>query len=204
MLLFEEDYYNHYELIAGCDEAGRGPLAGPLVVSAVILPKDFNHELINDSKKLNEKQREEAFKIIKENAIKLKIKVVDVNEIDNSNIYKVTKQAMLELCNEITNKPALFLTDAMPLEPMFIGNKECISIIKGDTKSKNIAAASIVAKVTRDNIMREIDEIYPEYGFSKHKGYGTKLHIEMIKKHGVIKGIHRLSYYPCKILDFRK
>lgn len=196
MLDFEKDYYSDsLTLIAGADEAGRGPLAGPLVVAAVILPVDFNHDLINDSKKLTEKKREQAFNIIKENAIAYHIEIIDVENIDKSNIYQESKRGMIECFNKIAAKPQLFLTDAMPIKGLDV---EVIDIIKGDSKSKNIAAASILAKVTRDHIMLEIDEKYPEYGFKKHKGYGTKAHMEAITKFGIIKGVHRESFGPCK------
>ena len=189
MLDFEKDYYSdEINLIAGADEAGRGPLAGPLVVAACILPKDFNHELIMDSKKLTEKKREQAFEII------------SVEETDNLNIYQASKQGMITCFSKLAAKPQLFLTDAMPISTLDV---ETIDIIKGDSKSKNIAAASILAKVTRDRIMVELDKKYPQYGFKNHKGYGTKKHIEAIKEFGIIEGIHRLTYEPCRTI-FRK
>ena len=198
MLDFEKDYYNENILyIAGADEAGRGPLAGPLVVAACILPADFNHELIMDSKKLTEKKRELAFEIIKENAIDFYIEIIDVNTIDESNIYQESKQGMITCFKNLKVKPHLFLTDAMPIKTLDV---EVIDLIKGDAKSKNIAAASILAKVTRDRIMLELDKQYPQYGFKSHKGYGTKKHIEAIKEFGVILGVHRLSYEPCRTI----
>ena len=201
MLDFEKDYYTEeITLIAGVDEAGRGPLAGPLVVAACILPKDFNHELIMDSKKLTEKKREQAFEIIKENAIAYHIEIISVDQIDRSNIYQESKQGMITCFNKIAAKPQLFLTDAMPIKTLDV---PVIDLIKGDAKSKNIAAASILAKVTRDRIMMELDEKYPQYGFKNHKGYGTKKHIEAIKEFGLLEGIHRVSYEPCKTI-FRK
>lgn len=201
MLDFEKDYYSdEINLIAGADEAGRGPLAGPLVVAACILPKDFNHELIMDSKKLTEKKREQAFEIIKENAVAFYIEIISVEEIDNLNIYQASKQGMITCFSKLAAKPQLFLTDAMPISTLDV---ETIDIIKGDSKSKNIAAASILAKVTRDRIMVELDKKYPQYGFKNHKGYGTKKHIEAIKEFGIIEGIHRLTYEPCKTI-FRK
>ena len=201
MLDVEKDYYSdEIELIAGADEAGRGPLAGPLVVAACILPKDFNHELINDSKKLTEKKRELAFDIIISNATAYSIEIIEVDQIDRSNIYQESKQGMIKCFNKIAAKPQLFLTDAMPITGLDV---EVISLIKGDSKSKNIAAASILAKVTRDRIMYELDKKYPEYGFKNHKGYGTKKHIEAIKEFGLIEGVHRVSYEPCKTI-FRK
>lgn len=201
MLDFEKDYYSdEINLIAGADEAGRGPLAGPLVVAACILPRDFNHELIMDSKKLTEKKREQAFEIIKENAVAFHIEIISVEEIDNLNIYQASKQGMITCFLKLAAKPQLFLTDAMPISTLDV---ETIDIIKGDSKSKNIAAASILAKVTRDRIMVELDKKYPQYGFKNHKGYGTKKHIEAIKEFGIIEGIHRLTYEPCRTI-FRK
>ena len=201
MLDFEKDYYTEeITLIAGADEAGRGPLAGPLVVAACILPKDFNHELIMDSKKLTEKKREQAFEIIKENAIAYHIEIISVDQIDRSNIYQESKQGMITCFHKIAAKPQLFLTDAMPIKTLDV---PVIDLIKGDAKSKNIAAASILAKVTRDRIMMELDGKYPQYGFKSHKGYGTKKHIEAIKEFGLLEGIHRVSYEPCKTI-FRK
>lgn len=201
MLTYEEELYNEeITVIAGADEAGRGPLAGPLVVAACVLPRDFNHELINDSKKLTEKKREQAFEIIIQNAVAYHIEIISVEQIDKSNIYQESKQGMITCFSKIAAKPQYFLTDAIPLE--VYGDKN-ISLIKGDSKSKNIAAASILAKVTRDRIMIELDKKYPEYGFKSHKGYGTKKHIEAIKTLGLIEGVHRLSYEPCKTI-YRK
>lgn len=201
MLNFEEEYYKEgYTFIAGTDEAGRGPLAGPLVVAAVILDKSFNSELINDSKKLTSKRRDEAYDLIIENALAYSIEIIDVKTIDDINIYEASRLGMIKCFNNLKIKPDLYLTDAMPIKT--IENCRVIDIIKGDSKSKNIAAASILAKVTRDRIMIVLDKKYPMYEFKKHKGYGTKIHIEAINKYGVIKDIHRLSYTPCKNKPF--
>ncbi len=182
-----------YIYIAGTDEAGRGPLAGPVVACAVIFPPRYENPLIDDSKKLSEKVREELVNVIKENAISYGIAIVEANEIDEVNIYQASRQAMEEALAKLTHPYDLVLTDAMPLPSQKVG---VVPLIKGDTLSLSIAAASILAKVTRDHIMSEIDAMYPQYGFKIHKGYPTKKHIENIKKFGPIKGIHRFSYKP--------
>lgn len=181
------------EYIIGMDEAGRGPLAGPLVVAAVCFPKDFHHDEIYDSKKVSEKKREQMFEIIKQEALEYHIKVVTPKEIDELNIYRATQKAMEDLVNEFKTVDGV-LTDAMPLPHV---NNDVIAIVKGDQKSVSIAAASILAKVTRDRMMIEYDQMYPEYGFKDHKGYGTKKHLEAIEKYGVL-DIHRESYGPVK------
>lgn len=182
-----------YIYIAGTDEAGRGPLAGPVVACAVIFPPRYENPLIDDSKKLSEKVREELVSVIKENAISYGIAIVEANEIDEVNIYQASRQAMEEALAKLTHPYDLVLTDAMPLPSQKVG---VVPLIKGDTLSLSIAAASILAKVTRDHIMNEIDAMYPQYGFKVHKGYPTKKHIENLKKFGPIKGIHRFSYKP--------
>ena len=181
------------EYIVGMDEAGRGPLAGPLVVAAVCFPKDFHHDEIYDSKKVSEKKREQMFEIIKQEALEYHIKVVTPKEIDELNIYRATQKAMEDLVSEFKIVDGV-LTDAMPLPHV---NNDVIAIVKGDQKSVSIAAASILAKVTRDRMMIEYDQMYPEYGFKDHKGYGTKKHLEAIEKYGVL-DIHRESYGPVK------
>lgn len=181
------------EYVIGLDEAGRGPLAGPLVVAAVCFPKDFHHDEIYDSKKVSEKKREQMFEIIKQEALEYHIKVVTPKEIDELNIYRATQKAMEDLVSEFKNVDGV-LTDAMPLPHV---TKDVIAIVKGDQKSVSIAAASILAKVTRDRMMIEYDQMYPEYGFKDHKGYGTKKHLEAIEKYGVL-DIHRESYGPVK------
>ncbi len=194
MLHEEEQYYSDKIVyIAGCDEAGRGPLCGPVVAGACILPKDFNLEIINDSKKLSEKKREEAFKLIKENAIAYGIGVVSSTEIDQINIYEASRKAMLLALQDMNHQIDLILTDAMPLK---FNDLKAIAIIKGDAKSKNIAAASIIAKVTRDKMMEEYDKQYPQYDLKHNKGYGTKKHLEALDKYGPIKGFHRFTYAP--------
>lgn len=196
MLNFEDKYFNdNIKNIAGCDEAGRGPLCGPVVASAVILPADFKNDLINDSKKLSAKERDKLFDIIQNNALAIGIGIVSPKEIDEINIYSASKKAMLLALKEIKIPIDLILTDYMPLK---FNNLEAISLVKGDAKARCIAAASIIAKVTRDRIMDEYAKKYPEYNFNKHKGYPTKEHLEIIKKYGIIKGFYRESYKPVK------
>ncbi len=193
-LTLQEEYYSDtVNLIVGIDEAGRGPLAGPVVASAVILPRAYINKDINDSKQLSEKKREELFEIIKKDALAIGIGIVDAETIDKINIYEATKVAMKEAVNNLNHKFDLILTDAMPLKNMGV---PVIDIIKGDAKALPIAAASIIAKVTRDHILNDLAKKYPEYGFEKHKGYGTKLHMDALKKYGPIKGVHRYSYKP--------
>lgn len=188
----EKDLYNKgFKNICGIDEAGRGPLAGPVVVAGVIMPKDSMIEWVNDSKKVTERRREILYEKIKEEAISYSIAVIDHNIIDDINILNATKQGVTEVVDGLAVKPDLIIVDALthintrgiPYEP----------IIKGDAKCYNIAAASILAKVTRDRIMRQWDEIYPQYGFSAHKGYGTARHIAAIKEYGLCP-IHRITF----------
>ena len=197
MLNEEEKYYElGFKFIVGCDEAGRGPLCGPVVAAACILPISFNDELINDSKKLTEKKRNEAFKLIKDNAIAYGIGVVNATEIDKINIYEASRKAMMIAINKVKEKINLehVLVDAMPLPELDI---DSTSIIKGDLLSISISAASVIAKVERDKMMIDLDKLYPEYGFKNHKGYPTKKHIEAINKYGIIDG-YRKSYGACK------
>ncbi|MDR7236269.1 ribonuclease HII [Neobacillus drentensis] len=182
-----------YELIAGVDEVGRGPLAGPVVAAAVILPKDFFLAGIDDSKKLSEKKRLEYDEIIRKEAIAFSISMIHAKEIDEMNIYEATKKAMNAAIVSLEPKPDLLLIDAMKLDIPFPSE----SIIKGDAKSISIAAASIVAKVARDHLMKEISQTYPVYGFQHNMGYGTKEHIEAIHKHGIT-SYHRKSFAPVK------
>lgn len=193
------DYENEFRklgknIIVGIDEAGRGPLAGPLVVACAILPPNYDNPEINDSKKLTEKKREELFSLIKEVALDYYIMIVSVEEIDASNIYRVTQQAMEKIVSNLKIKYDAILTDAMPLPNCKMPYK---AIIKGDSLSQNIAAASILAKVTRDHIMYELDEKYPMYNLKKNKGYGTKEHINAIREFGFTE-IHRKTYEPVK------
>ncbi|HHX79247.1 MAG TPA: ribonuclease HII [Acholeplasmataceae bacterium] len=182
-----------YTLIAGCDEAGRGPMAGPLVASAVILPKGLQVDLLNDSKKVSKKNREILFDLITDKALSYSIVFIDVEEVDLLNVYKASKKAMVEAINNLKIKPEIILSDAMPLDI----ETKYVSIIHGDSLSSNIAAASILAKVSRDRYMEKMALIYPEYGFEKHKGYVTKLHLEKLQKFGPCE-IHRKSFAPVK------
>ncbi len=188
----EKDLYNKgFKNICGIDEAGRGPLAGPVVVAGAIMPQDSMIEWVNDSKKVTEKRREILYDKIKEEAISYSIAIIDQNVIDDINILNATKKGVTEVVDGLDVKPDLIIVDALtnintrgiPYEP----------IIKGDAKCYNIAAASILAKVTRDRIMRQWDEIYPQYGFASHKGYGTAKHIAAIKEYGLC-SIHRKSF----------
>lgn len=186
-----------YVYIAGCDEAGRGPLFGPVVCASVILPKDFVLDGLNDSKKLTEKKRESYYPIIMENALAVGVSIVTPQEIDEINIYEASRQGMLRAIDNMKIKPNYIITDAMPIEDFT--NIPSMPIIKGDAKSISIAAASVIAKVTRDRILYEEDKKHPEYGFKKHKGYPTKKHIELLNKYGIIDG-YRLTYGPVKEL----
>jgi len=191
---YEEKLYKMgIKYIAGIDEAGRGPLAGPVVAAAVILKPGSHLDLVDDSKKLSAAQRDKALIQIKENALAIGIGICSVEEIDQINIYRASKQAMISAVKQLKIKPEFLLIDAMPIELSMPSE----SIIKGDQKSVSIAAASIVAKTTRDRYMLEMDKVFPEYGFAKHKGYGTKLHKEMLEKYGYTP-IHRKSYEPIK------
>ena len=186
------EYENLYagEPVMGIDEAGRGPLCGPLAVGCCILPSGYQNEEINDSKKLTAKKREKLFEVIKNDALYWKVLLVDPETIDRKNIYAATRDAMKELA--LSYDCRIILSDAMPFE---IPGKTVIPIIKGDAKSISIAAASILAKVTRDRIMEEYDRQYPEYEFAKHKGYPTKRHLELLEKYGVLP-FYRKSYRP--------
>ncbi len=188
---FEQSCYNKgYKLVGGVDEVGRGPLAGPVVTACVILPQGLVIEGINDSKKIPEKKREELYSIIMEKALSVSFGIVDNNVIDEINIYKATKQAMEVAINTANVTPDYLLIDAMKLPNIKIPQE---SIIKGDERSISIGAASIVAKVHRDNLMKLYSEIYNEYDFGQNKGYGTKNHIDAIKKNGICP-IHRKSF----------
>ncbi len=190
----KELYAQGFENIVGTDEAGRGPLYGPVVAGAVVLPHDFKLAGLNDSKKLTEKKREEFYDYIINHAI-WGVGVVSALEIDEINIYQASKKAMMLAVEEVRKKISVdyVLTDAMPLE-MDIPS---VAIIKGDAQSMSIAAASVIAKVTRDHMMLEVDKKYPEYGFKNHKGYPTKKHLEALKQYGLIDG-YRLTYGPVK------
>ena len=199
---YENDLLNNgHKYIAGCDEVGRGPLAGPVVAAAVILDPFNKIEGLNDSKKLSEKKRNLLNKEIMEKAIDYKITYIYPEEIDRINIYQASKKAMIESIIALDIKPTFVLSDAMPLNELGI---PYLSIIKGDTKSATIAAASIIAKVERDNYMIELSKKYPEYGFEKHKGYPTKMHLEALKKYGV-QDFYRKTYNPVReLLESKK
>jgi ribonuclease HII len=182
-----------FQLIAGVDEVGRGPLAGPVVAAAVILPVDFYLEGINDSKKLSEKKREEYNKIIKKEALAIGISMIPAEIIDEINIYEATKKAMKEAISYVAPGRDFILIDAMKLELPYASE----SIIKGDAKSISIAAASIIAKVARDQWMKDLAKTYPQYGFEQNMGYGTKEHIHAIHQYGITP-YHRKSFAPIK------
>ena len=189
---YERNLFNKgINLIAGVDEVGRGPLIGPVVAAAVILPKDYKLEGLTDSKKLSEKKREYFYEIIKKDALAIGIGVIDEKRIDEINIYEATKEAMCEAINNLKIKPEHILIDAMPLDL----DIPTTSIIKGDLLSITISAASVIAKVTRDHMLYEMDKEYPMYDLKNNKGYGTKKHLEAIKQYGITK-YHRLSYKP--------
>ncbi len=187
---FEKELNNGESFVAGIDEVGRGPLAGPVIAAAVILKKGSIFKDINDSKKVNKKNRERLFDEIMDNAIAVGIGIIDEKKIDEINILEATKLAMKKAIENLEIKPELLLIDALELDDI---NIRQVGIIKGDTKSISIAAASIVAKVTRDKIMYKYNEKYPEYGFLTNVGYGTKEHIDAIKKIGYTE-IHRKTF----------
>lgn len=192
MLKYEKELYKeNIELIGGIDEVGRGPLVGPVVAACVILPKNFYHKDIRDSKELSEKKRDKLYKVIMKKAISIGIGVVSSKRIDEINIYEATKEAMILAIENSKIRPEYLLIDAMKLN-VDIPSK---SIIKGDTLSESIAAASIIAKVTRDAMMYELDKEYPMYDFKNNKGYGTKKHLFALKKYGIIEE-HRKSFAP--------
>ncbi len=189
MKVYEKEYAS-FGLVCGIDEVGRGPLAGPVVAGAVILPLDCNILYINDSKKLSAKKREELYPIILEEAVSVGIGMVSPQRIDEINILQATYEAMREAIEKLSIKPDILLNDAVTIPGVSIRQ---VPIIKGDGKSISIAAASIVAKVTRDKLMEEYDKIMPEYSFASNKGYGTAAHIAALKEHGPTP-IHRKSF----------
>lgn len=194
MLEYENELYSkNIKVICGVDEVGRGPLLGPVVAAAVVLPVGYFNKDIKDSKKLTEKKREELYDIIVENAISIGVGIVYEDVIDKINIYEATKVAMKEAIKNLSVKPEHVLIDAMKLD-IDIPNTP---IIKGDAKSESIAAASIIAKVTRDRMIDEISNEFPMYDLKNNKGYGTKNHIEALKKYGPCK-YHRTTYAPVK------
>ena len=185
-----ENKYSDFEFIAGIDEAGRGPLAGPVVAAAVILPKDIFLPFLNDSKKVTEKRRDVLFDRIKQEALAYGIGIASNVLIDEINILQATYEAMREAIKKLKKTPDILLVDAVHIPDITIRQ---VGIVKGDARSINIAAASILAKVTRDRIMVEYDKIYPEYGFASNKGYGTATHIAALKEVGPC-AIHRKSF----------
>ena len=196
LLAYEKKLYKkNITLIAGVDEVGRGPLVGPVVAAAVILPKNYKLEGLNDSKKLTEKKREELYPIIMKDAISVGIGEVSAKEIDEINIYEASRKAMMIAIDNLDVKPEHILVDAMPLFTDIPHD----AIIHGDALSLSIAAASVIAKVTRDKMMIDLDEKYPMYGFKKHKGYPTKLHLENLKKYGPLEN-YRFTYGPVRDL----
>lgn len=191
---YEEELYKRgVSFIAGVDEVGRGPLIGPVVSACVVLPKNFIPVGLTDSKKLSEKKRDFFYNVIKENALGIGIGIVSAEEIDKVNIYEATKTSMNLAIDNCKCKIDHVLIDAMKLDI----DIPTTSIIKGDSKSISIAAASVIAKVTRDAMMYELDKKYPMYGFASHKGYPTKKHIEALNKYGLIEG-YRCTYGPVK------
>lgn len=186
---FEKEY-DSFSYICGIDEVGRGPLAGPVVAGAVILPKDCHILHINDSKKLSEKKREELYEIIMEQAVGCGIGMIGPGRIDEINILQATYEAMRQAIDKLPVRPDLLLNDAVTIPQVAIRQ---VPIIKGDAKSISIGAASIIAKVTRDRLMEEYDKVMPEYGFASNKGYGSAEHIAAIKKYGP-SPIHRASF----------
>ena len=188
---YENSCWPKGELLMGIDEAGRGPLCGPLVVACAVLPAGYINEEINDSKKLSEKKRERLFRTIIRDALYYDFRIVSPREIDELNIYAATRKAMAGLAK--TYEVKYVLTDAMKIEE----DPKVIPMIKGDARSISIAAASILAKVLRDSIMKGYDHLYPEYEYRKHKGYPTKRHLELMDEYGIF-DIYRMSYRPCQ------
>lgn len=185
-----EDKYSEYQAICGIDEVGRGPLAGPVVAGAVILPKDHRIYELNDSKQLSAKKRDELYERIMSEAVATGIGIVGPERIDEINILQATYEAMTLAINQLSIKPDILLNDAVTIPKVQIHQ---VPIIKGDAKSASIAAASIIAKVTRDRMMEQYEEIFPQYGFASNKGYGAAVHIDAIKQYGPT-SIHRKSF----------
>lgn len=185
-----EDRYCEYQAICGIDEVGRGPLAGPVVAGAVILPKDHRIYELNDSKQLSAKKRDELYERIMSEAVATGIGIVGPERIDEINILQATYEAMILAINQLSIKPDILLNDAVTIPKVQIHQ---VPIIKGDAKSASIAAASIIAKVTRDRMMEQYEEIFPQYGFASNKGYGAAVHIDAIKQYGPTP-IHRKSF----------
>lgn len=198
MQAFERECYAAgQQLVAGVDEAGRGPLAGPLVIAAVILPQDVFINGLNDSKQLSAAKRDLLYEEIMAKALDIEVNIVSVSNIDELNIYAATQQGMAQVIENLHSKPQTALIDAMPLRLPDIKVK---SIIHGDALSVSIAAASIIAKVTRDRIMERLDEVYPAYGFAHNKGYGSAAHMQALAEQGATRW-HRRSYEPVKSMQ---
>ena len=199
--LDEQYYAQGYKFIVGCDEAGRGCLLGPVFAAAVILPQGLDSPLINDSKKLTAKKREEAYDFIVNNAIAYAVASVDADEIDEVNIYNASRLAMQRAIDKLNHDFDLVITDAMKM-PNY--PKPVVDIIHGDAQSMCIAAASILAKVSRDRLCLELDKEYPQYNIKKNKGYGTKDHLEALEKYGPVKHLHRFTYAPVRACFIEK
>ena len=198
MLSYERQYYDEgAKLIAGVDEAGRGPLAGPLVIAAVVMPQEFFISGLNDSKQISASKRDKLYDEILQKALSVSVNIVSISNIDELNIYRATQQGMAEVLLHLDKQPDLALIDAMPVEA---GDVKTVSLVHGDALSASIAAASIIAKVTRDRIMEKLDTLYPAYKFANNKGYGSKDHMQAIDQDGVTEW-HRRSYEPVKSLN---
>lgn len=198
MLSFEEKFYKEgVRYICGVDEAGRGPLAGPLVIAAVILPYPVYIPGLNDSKQLSAVKRDKLYDEVLAKALAVSVNIVSVSNIDKLNIYRATQEGMQQVVAHLNIKPEVALVDAMPIH---VDKVKSIAIVHGDALSASIAAASIIAKVTRDRIMEDLDKLYPVYGFAGHKGYGSALHMEAIKRNGASIW-HRRSYEPIKSMQ---
>lgn len=197
LLKYEQELYkNNITLIAGVDEAGRGPLVGPVVAAAVILPQNYHLEGLNDSKQLTEKKREYYYQALQKEALSIGVGIVSAKEIDEINILEASRKAMYIAIDNLAITPEYILSDAMSLNDIDIPSRP---IIHGDALSLSIAAASVIAKVTRDHIMYELDQKYPEYNYKKNKGYPTKEHLELIKKYGITNE-YRMTFKPVKFI----
>ena len=198
MLAYESEYYAQgVQYVAGVDEAGRGPLAGPLVIAAVILPRDTFIAGLNDSKQISAAKRDKLYDEIIAKAVAIEVNIVSVSNIDKYNIYAATQRGMAQVLEHLPVQPQVALIDAMPVTAK---NIECVPIVHGDALSASIAAASIIAKVTRDRIMERLDALFPAYGFAHNKGYGSGAHMQAIAEFGATKW-HRRSYEPVKSMQ---
>lgn len=198
MLEYERKFYAEgAEYICGVDEAGRGPLAGPLVIASVILPKEVFISGLNDSKQLSAAKRDALYDEVMAKALAISVNIVSISNIDEKNIYRATQEGMEQVIAALSIKPQVALIDAMPVH---VEGVKSASLVHGDALSASIAAASIIAKVTRDRIMERLAEVYPEYGYAGHKGYGSALHMQAIREHGATRW-HRRSYEPIKSMN---